>query len=374
MLSKGPGFVPQPPEPKGNPQTTDPQLTTQAPSKTPPITPPLSPVTLDFPSGNDEPPLPHFGRYELLEKLGGGGMGLVFRAVDTQLHRQVALKTIREGVFADGQEIGRFLNEAHAIAKLHHPNIISIYDIGKEQGHHFFTMQLASGGTLSQHLDDFAHSEPKRAVALMEKIARAVQCAHERQILHRDLKPANILLDENGEPLVSDFGLVKFLDQDQELTRAGKAMGTRPYMSPEQLTGLKENMSPASDIWSLGVILYELLTERRPFVSPSDEELSNLIKSADPPSPRQHRRQLDRDLETIVFKCLRKNPAQRYATAQQLADDLKCWLEQRPIHARPLSWPERFGRRLLATSCFSNSLKPTSGFAIFPSSSKRARQ
>lgn len=286
------------------------------------------------------------GRYELLEKLGKGGMGYVYRARDTKLNRTVALKRILEGVFAEGEDIKRFTNEARALARLDHPNIIPILDIGEDQGTHFFTMQLAKGGALSKRVETFAKQDPREAVRLLEKIARAVHYAHERQILHRDLKPANILLDEVGEPKVSDFGLVKFLDQDLEMTRAGKALGTRPYMSPEQLGGLKEKISPATDVWALGVVLYELLTDHRPFASPSEESLTNLITTADPPSPRRLRPQLERDLETIVLKCLQKEPSQRYASAKALADDLASWQAKNPIQAKALPWQLRVGKRL----------------------------
>ncbi|MBI3410079.1 MAG: serine/threonine protein kinase [Planctomycetes bacterium] len=306
--------------------------------------------SVDFPTPQateDESGLPHrLGRYELLEKIGGGGMGIVFRALDTELQRTVALKTIREGVFAESQEVERFINEAQAIAKLNHPNIVAILDIGRDQGHHYFTMQLATGGALSNRLEEYCKADPRQSVLLMEKIIRAVHCAHQHLILHRDLKPANILLNDKGEPLVSDFGLVKFLDRDKEITQAGKAMGTRPYMSPEQLGGLREEITPATDIWALGVVLYELLTQQRPFASASEDELTKQIQSVDPPSPRKLRPQLDRDLETIVLKCLRKNPIERYASAQDLADDIRLWLERKPIQAKPVAWRQRLRKHL----------------------------
>lgn len=306
--------------------------------------------SVDAPSlqeNEEESGLPvRLGRYALIEKIGGGGMGIVFRAIDTELQRPVALKTIREGVFAESHEIERFINEARAIAKLNHPNIVAILDIGKDQGHHFFTMKLATGGALGNRLEEYWNVDPRQCVLLMEKIARAVHCAHDHHILHRDLKPANILLDETGEPLVSDFGLVKFLDRDKEITQAGKAMGTRPYMSPEQLGGLREEITCATDIWALGVVLYELLTQHRPFTSESEDELTKQIQSVEPPSPRKLRPQLDRDLETIVLKCLRKNPAERYVSAQALAVDLRLWLEQKPIVAKPEPWRQRLKKRV----------------------------
>jgi serine/threonine-protein kinase len=306
-----------------------------------PSTQPFSAETVP-PGETPGPQLPRLGRFELLHEIGQGGMGRVFRANDPLLDRPVALKTIRSGLLASSEEIERFLNEARAIAQFRHPHIVSLFDMGQEQGHYYLALEYVSGGTLTGQLAECTRSSPRRAVELMEKIARAVHYAHEARILHRDLKPGNILIDQAGEPRVTDFGLVKFLEGNFEVTRQGQAVGTLPYMSPEQAAG-NVDIGPASDIWSLGVILFEMLMGRRPFQGATPTELHRHITESEPDRPRKLRRDLDADLETILLKCLEKNPADRYASAQALADDLRNWLDGKPIQARPLS---RAGRVL----------------------------
>jgi serine/threonine protein kinase len=276
------------------------------------------------PVGCPDQPIPELGPHEVREELGRGAMGVVYRAWDSVLKRPVALKKLVAGVLAGSESIHRFYREAQAAARLHHPNIVPIHGMGLHEGQHSFTMELVTGGSLADHMDRF--SDPKAAVALMEKVARALHAAHQKGIVHRDLKPANILLDEHGEPMVSDFGLAKFPDAEADLTQPGRILGTPAYMSPEQAAGHSWKVTEASDVWALGVILYELLAGRRPFTGAKGEELAQQVITADPPSLRLIKPILDRDLEDIVLKCLRKEPTERYWSIGALADDLARWL------------------------------------------------
>jgi serine/threonine-protein kinase len=271
-----------------------------------------------------------FGKYELLEVLAQGGMGTVYKAEDTSLRRTVALKMIRSGFLASADEVRRFRQEAQAPAPLSHPHVIPIYEIGEQDGYHYFTMPLAAGGNLAGRLHSL-RDQPPAAVALLEKIARAVHAAHAHGILHRDLKPANVLLDEHGEPLIADFGLAKLLDGSPGLTDPGQVVGTPSYLSPEQAAGRNDLFSPATDVWALGVILCEMLTGRLPFTADDRGELLRRILTAEPPRPRDLRPGLDRGLEAIILKCLRKDPSRRYASAEALADDLCRWLAGKPV-------------------------------------------
>jgi serine/threonine-protein kinase len=291
------------------------------------------------------PPPKAFGRYELIQELGRGGMGVVYKARDTALGRIVALKMIRGSVLASAEEIERFCREARAAAQLQHSNIVVVYDIEQHEGEHFLTMEFAGGGSLTGHRDLFG-GDTRKAAALVEKVARALHHAHANGILHRDLKPGNILLDDKGEPRVADFGLAKFLDSDVELTRTGAVVGTPAYMAPEQTDAQSGAVSPASDVWSLGVVLYELLTGQRPFGGGSTAQLRQHILTGVPRRPRLRRPELDRDLETVVLKCLEKDPAWRYASAGDLADDLARWLNGESIQARPASRAQRSWRAL----------------------------
>jgi hypothetical protein len=281
-----------------------------------------------------------FGRYEVLAEVGRGGMGVVYQARDTVLGRLVALKTIRNGPQAHPQEVERFYREARAAAQLDHPHIVEVLDIGRAGDEHYFAMAFVGGGSLARCRERF-RADPRQAVALLEKVARAVHHAHEHHVIHRDLKPSNVLLDDRGEPLVGDFGLAKLLDSDVELTRTGQAPGTPAYMAPEQLDG---RATPQCDVWALGVILYELLTGQRPFAGQTGTEVTHLIRTADPPRPRTLCPGLDRGLETIVLKCLEKDLARRYASAGALADDLARWRRGEPTVARPEGWPRRLWR------------------------------
>jgi serine/threonine-protein kinase len=310
-----------------------------------PLTVEQTPVTTD--RAPPRPPLRRvrFGRYELLDELGKGAMGVVYRARDPSLGRVVALKTIRGGRLARPEEVERFLQEARAAAKLQHAHVMPLYDFGEEDDQHYLTMALAAGGSLSRKRDLFG-GDLRQAAALMEKIARGVQHLHSKGILHRDLKPGNIMLDEQGEPLVSDFGLAKLLDADAELTQQGVIVGTPAYMAPEMSTARPKPATVLTDVWSLGVILYELLTGQRPFSGAGAQDVSENIVLTSPPRPQGLRPGLDPRLETIVLKCLEKEPGRRYASAQELADDLGRWQRDEPIHARPERWPARTWRWL----------------------------
>jgi serine/threonine protein kinase len=288
-------------------------------------------------------PIGVFGRYQLLEEVAAGGMGVVYKARDTTLGRIVALKMIRSGRLARADEVQRFHREARAAANLRHPNIIELYEVGEHDGRHYFTMALAEGGSLDRHLDRFA--DARSAAALMMKIARAVHHAHERGILHRDLKPANVLLDSGDEPRVCDFGLAKLADSDVELTQTGQFIGTPAYMAPEQAVSRSEGITASADVWALGVLLYQLLTGRRPFACKERDELLRQIRTCDPPDPSSIRPGVNRTLEAIVLKCLAKDPSQRYASAELLANDLECWLQGEPTRERPASLPRRWWRK-----------------------------
>jgi hypothetical protein len=282
-------------------------------------------------------------RYELLEELGHGGMGVVYRARDTVLGRLVAVKMVRAGrATADG--LLRFRREAQAVARLRHRHIVALHDFGERGGEPFLVMPYIGGGNLSGRLGDFG--DPREAAVLVEKVARAVQAAHDAGIVHRDLKPANVLLDEEGEPLVGDFGLAKFLDPEpgEEATYTGQLVGTPAYMTPEQAAGQGHRATPATDVWALGVILYELLTGQKPFRG-QGPEVTPRIQHEAPAAPRSLRPGLDRALETVVLKCLEKEPVRRYPSAGELADDLARWLRGEPVRVRPQAWISRVWQR-----------------------------
>ncbi len=286
----------------------------------------------------------YFGDYELQEELARGGMGVVYRARQVSLNRTVAVKMILAGQYASEAAMQRFQMEAAAAATLDHPHLVPIYEVGKCQGQHYFSMKLIEGGSLSQLKkegpDKSDRDKPERlrkVAALMVKVAQAVHHAHQRGILHRDLKPANILLDRNGEPHITDFGLAKRLSTDSSVTHSGAIVGTPSYMAPEQAEGRKEAATTAADIYSLGAILYELLTGRPPVRGETVLDTLALLQTETPPLPSRLNPAVDRNLETICLKCLEKDPGRRYTSAAALAEDLEHWRADEPISARPVT-------------------------------------
>ena len=282
-------------------------------------------------------------RYDLIQEIARGGMGVVYRAVQHGSQRQVAVKMILAEQAATPGMMERFRAEAEAVATLDHPHILPIYEIGENDGRPFYSMKFANGGTLRDHAADF--SQPRDAARLVARIARAVQHAHERGILHRDLKPGNVLLDgPDHTPYVSDFGLARWIGRESRLTLAQSALGTPHYIAPEQAAGDSARLTPAADVYSLGAILYELLTEGPPFVADTPLETLRLSRETEPPSIRSLKPDIHRDLEIICLKCLAKDPAARYGSAAALAQDLERWLEGEAILARSATLVERAWR------------------------------
>jgi WD40 repeat protein len=275
----------------------------------------------------------YFGDYELRSVLGRGGMGVVYKAKQLSLNRLVALKMIRAGAWAGDEEVRRFRNEAEAVANLDHPQIVTIHEVGQCDGQHYFSMKLVDGPSLAERLDRYTR-DPRSAAQLMAEVARAVHHAHQRGILHRDLKPSNILLDAEGRPQVTDFGLAKRMEGDHELSVSGAIVGTPAYMSPEQATGSRRAITTAADVYGLGTILYATLTGRAPFVADSVPELLEQVRDQPPERPSMANLRVDRDIETICLKCLEKDPRQRYDSPAALADDLERYLRGEPILAR----------------------------------------
>lgn len=280
-------------------------------------------------------PLTRVAEYELIKEVGRGGMGVVFKARHVRLNRIVALKMIRGGALANADELQRFEKEAAAAAQLQHPNIVALYEVSAHNQQPFLSMEFIGGTSLAERVS-LGPLSGRRAAEYLELTARAVHYAHSRGIVHRDLKPANVLLDENDQPKVTDFGLAKHMETQSDQTRTGAILGTPSYMSPEQAAGSKD-ISPSSDVYSLGAILYELMTGKPPFCGETPLATLNLVAEADPIPPRLLNPGVDRDLETICLKCLEKSPARRYESADSLADDLHRYLGGEPITARRVS-------------------------------------
>lgn len=280
------------------------------------------------------------GNYDLLREIGRGGMGVVYEARQRSLNRTVALKLILAGEFASEAAVARFREEAELIASLSHPNIVPVFEIGEHQGFHFYSMKLIAGPSLAERIAvnaSAAQSTLRESAALIAKIARAVHFAHQRGIIHRDLSPENVLLEDGGEPCVTDFGMARLLDRDRSLTQTRVILGRPDYMAPEQTDSNGQHLTTACDIFSLGAILYELITGRPPFAAASPLSTLERVRNAEPVAPSRLNRSVDRDLETISLKCLSKDPGARYESAASLADDLERWMRGEPILARPVN-------------------------------------
>ncbi|MCA9247199.1 MAG: serine/threonine protein kinase [Planctomycetales bacterium] len=274
-----------------------------------------------------------FGKYRLLAELGRGGMGVVYKALDSALDRPVAVKLILRGALASPEEQVRFRAEAEAIAKIDHPGIVPVYEVGAIDGQPYFSMRLIEGNTLADRLRH-GPLPPREAARMLAVVARAIDHAHARGILHRDLKPANILIDGQDQAHVTDFGLAKRLHDDPSLTATGAVLGTPSYMAPEQAAGGRGDIGPACDVYSLGTILYAMLTGRPPFQAASPVDTVLMVLEQDPAPPHLLNASADTELELIALRCLQKPPELRYASAGALADDLEAYLRGEPIAAR----------------------------------------
>jgi len=295
------------------------------------------PATIASAETAEPQPPKQLGDFQLLKEIGRGGMGIVYRAYQQSLDRDVAVKVLLLGAQASREDQARFQSEAEAAAALDHPHIVPIYEIGNVDGWWYFAMKLIDGSEHRQTLASYLAEGPvsqRETAALVMPVARAVHYAHQRGVVHRDLKPANILIDAEGAPHVSDFGLAKRIVSDQTLTQEGAVLGTPSYMAPEQAAGGWGEVGPACDVFSLGAVLYALLTGKPPFQGTSPVDTVLMVLEQDPLPPRLLNRQLNRELEMIVLRCLQKPVDLRYASAEALADDLQAFLEGEPVSAR----------------------------------------
>jgi tRNA A-37 threonylcarbamoyl transferase component Bud32 len=301
----------------------------------------LSDEPLDLPADGVAEEMPtELGDYEILGEIGRGGTSVVYRARQRRLNRIVALKTLHGSALISRDAFERLQTEAQAVARLDHPNIVPLYEVGRHAGTHFLTLRYFEHGSLAQALKQRRFT-PTEAARFLATAARAVHHAHSRGVLHRDLKPSNFLLDEHGAPHVADFGLAKLADSDSSLTLSTSVLGTPAYMAPEQAAGNAKDAGTPADIYALGAVLFELLTGRAPFLGKSALEVLRLVADAEPPRPTTLVPGLDRDLEAVCLRCLEKDPARRYASAAALADDLERWLRHEPLSIRPVSPSER---------------------------------
>jgi WD40 repeat protein len=323
-------------------------------------------------------PFPEIGDYELLKEIGRGGMGVIYQAHQRSLDRLVALKLIRAGAQAKTEGVARFKREAAATARLRHPGIVTVHEVGEHEGHHFYSMDFVPGRSLAATLraGPFA---PRRAAECVRAVAEAIHYAHQQGVIHRDLKPSNILLDGEGYPHVADFGLAKLLPTGSELTLSGAVLGTPNYMPPEQARSRHAEVSVRSDVYSLGAILYECLTGRPPFTAATPLETMKLVVEQEPVSPRALNPSVARDLETICLKCLAKEPTARYASARELADEVSRFLGDEPIRARPAGLTERTWRwcrrqPALASLCAVLTIAPAAVITVLLVMSARVSQ
>ena len=291
------------------------------------------PVAGGVDSGPPDNVLIDFGDYELLEEIGRGGQGVVYRAHQKSLNRTVALKVIGLGQWATQAHLKRFRREAEAAAGLDHPCIVPIYEVGEREGSCYFSMKFIDGGQLDEVTKRESISA-RTAAELIAKLARTVHYAHEHGILHRDIKPGNILVDATGEPHLTDFGLARLLETTSTVTHTMDVLGTPSYMAPEQASGHNEQLTGATDVYGLGAVFYQLLTGHPPFAGGTTYETVRLVLETEPRQPRFWNRKIDRDLATICLKCLEKDPKRRYSSAIALAEDLEHWLKHEPIRAR----------------------------------------
>ena len=284
------------------------------------------------------------GNYEILEQIGCGGMGVIYRARQRHSRRIVAVKRVLSYRADSHEALERFRREAQAVASLDHPNILPIYEVSEsEDGLPFFSMKFAENGSLQENAPSLRNA-PRTCVQLMAKVARAVEYAHSRGVLHRDIKPGNILLNDRSEPLVSDFGLAKLLDGNNDLTRSLTTFGTAGFIAPEQAGHAAVDFTPVADVYSLGAVLFNVLAGRPPFLGPNPVSVIRQASETQAPKLRSLAPSLDRDLETICARCLERDPKARYQSAGDLAADLERWLDGRPIVARPVSPPARIWR------------------------------
>ncbi len=289
-----------------------------------------APVPLQNSDQSSSPSLGRFGDYDLLHEIARGGMGVVYKAHQVSLNRTVAIKMILRGTLAGGEDIERFTLEAKAVAKLSHPQIVVIHDVGQCDDQYFYSMEYVEGRSLAEMIRS-GPVNSRKAAEYVEQVARAIEFAHQNNIVHRDIKPSNVLVDASGRARVTDFGLAKHVDRGEELTLTGQIIGTPAYMAPEQITNRRGEIGPACDVYGMGALLYELLTGRTPFKGRDQFNTLLQVLDCEPQSPREVNHDVPRELAAICLKCLEKDPRRRYTSAADLADDLNRFLSGDPI-------------------------------------------